>query len=51
MFRVHYSMVTEVNPLGFDPRHPNTDILENTSEETAAKAVNPRNACYQVWKK
>jgi hypothetical protein len=51
MFRVHYSMVTEVNPLGFDPRHPNTDILENTSEETAAKMVNPRNACYQVWKK
>jgi len=50
-FLERYSMVIEVNPLNFDPEHPNMNGLENASEELMAKKGNPRTACYQVWKK
>jgi hypothetical protein len=50
-FLERYTMVTEVNPLDFDPVHPNIGSLENASKETIAKKVNPRTACYQVWKR
>jgi hypothetical protein len=50
-FLEHYSLVTEVNPLDFDPEQPYMEGLENASKEMIAKKVNPRTACYQVWKK
>jgi hypothetical protein len=44
-------MRIEFNPLHFDPRHPDTDGLENASKELVTEKSIPRAACYQVWKK
>lgn len=50
-FLKRYSLAVEFNPLDFDPEHPNIGSLDNASKEMIAKKVNPRTACYQVWKK